>query len=189
MGDFRRLTADLRVSAEPSWETASGTGVGIAISRTIVTDPSTLTFAPTATVPLAASHGDEIYYYVAIPTGTNLDDWRLSLGGQALFLGTSLEDGDVGTIGDNTVYLQAFSVGDGSGGFETGTAPGATITLQNFDHHTTAFGGELEGEALRQVRTIAGGGGGGGSVVGSDIVRTLQFPGGSGVTHRSLGPQ
>ena len=160
VGELEQLTDDLRVAAVPSWQAATGTGVGIAISSTFFTDFSTLTFAPTATVPSDAAPGDAIYYYIAIPTDANPDDWRLSLNAQATFDLSDLES--TSTIGGNTVYVQEFGVGDGSGGFQSGTAPGAIITLQQYDHHTTAFGGELEGRALEQVRTEGGGSSGGG---------------------------
>ena len=116
IGDLITRTADLRESGTPSWVTASGTGVGIAISRTIVTDLSTLTFNPTATVPSAASVGDEVYYYIAIPTDSNLNDWRLSLAGLALDFAGASWGAAAGTVGSNSVYSRAYGVGDGSGG-------------------------------------------------------------------------
>lgn len=164
LGDLEELTSDLRLTTPPEWETAEGTGVGLAISRTLVSDLSTLVFSPMATVPAEASAGDEVYYYIAIPTaGLNLSDWRLDFAGVA----NAAVDGwgaSVGTVGDNSVFSSAFNVGDGSGGLSSATAPGATVTLQ---HHGgtphTAFSGELEGRALAQVRAEGGGGTGDGS--------------------------
>lgn len=155
VGGLEQLTADLRQTAPPTWATASGAGVGIAISTSIVTDLSTLTFAPTATVPPGAAVGDEIYYYVSVPTNTNLSDWRLSLAGLAIDPGPGWGD-SVGTVNDNTVYQRVYSVGDGSGGISSATARGAVITLQHHgpDNHT-AYSGLLEGEALQQVRNLA----------------------------------
>ena len=154
IGVVEGLTADLRRVSPPSWVTATGTGVGIAISRSLVSDLSTLSFAPTATVPSAASAGDEVYYYVSVPTADlNLDDWRINIGG----VGTqSIADfgPPAGTVGGNSVYLSAYAVGAPSSGY----APGDTITLQFHDQHHTAYSGELEGRALMQVQDIAGGG-------------------------------
>ena len=157
-GDLVNRTADLRVVPPvQSWDTATGTGVGVAISTSIVSDLSTLTFTPTATVPSNATVGDEIYYYIAVPTDSlNLSDWRLNLGGFATHEGPSWGT-SIGTVGNNSVFQRAYGVGDGSGGVASGTAPGATITLQH--HGTTphtAYSGELEGRALAQVRAEVG---------------------------------
>lgn len=152
IGDLVDRTADLRVvPPRQVWEAASGTGVGVAISATLVTDLSTLTFSPSADVPSDATVGDAIYYYWALPTDANLSDYRLDLDGYSQLLGSSF-GAAAGTVGDNSVYNREFSVGDGSGGVSSGTAPGATITLQ---HHGvtphTAYSGRLEGAALEQV--------------------------------------
>ena len=157
VGGLEALTADLRQTAAPTWATASGTGVGVAISRTLVTDLTTLTFEPMTTVPSAAAVGDEVYYYVSVPTNTNLSDWRLSLAGLVIDPGPNWGI-SVGTVNDNTVYQRTYSVGDGSGGISSGTARGAAITLQHHgpDSHT-AYSGLLEGEALQQVRDLATG--------------------------------
>lgn len=170
IGVVEGLTADLRRVTPPSWVTATGTGVGLAISRTIVTDLSTLTFTPAAMVPSAASAGDEVYYYVSVPTaGLDLDDWRISLGGVAI---QHLSDfGDpAGTVGANNVYSQAYSVGDGSAGLGAATAPGATITLQFHDQHHTAYSGVLEGPALQQVQQLVAEGGGAGQPAAQKVV-------------------
>ena len=156
-GNLDQLTADLRLATPPSWTTATGTGVGIDISSSIVSDLSTLTFTPTANVPSDASAGDELYYYVSVPTeDLNLSDWRINLGGFAI-QSISGWGASVGTVGDNTVFQRAYGVGDGSGGIASATAPGAAITLQYHGPTShTAYSGELEGRALAQVTGMAG---------------------------------
>ena len=179
-GDLVDRTADLRkIPPRQSWDTATGTGVGIDISTSIVTDLSTLTFTPTHTVPSSATAGDEVYYYISVPTADlNLSDWRLSLGGFAIQDGTNWGT-PKGTVGSNTVYEIAYGVGDGSGGVASGTAPGATITLQH--HGTTphtAYSGMLEGAALAQVRAEGGGTAGDGNPIG-EHVGTWNLPSGT----------
>ena len=58
------------------------------------------------------------------------------------------------TSGSNTIYAFTTAVGNDSGGFASGTAPGALLTLEH--HGTTphtAYSGDLEGRALAQLRS------------------------------------
>ena len=150
IADLQRRASDLRVVAPPGWEIAVGSGVGIALSPSLVADVSTLTFTATADIPSNATAGDDYILYMAVPTGSNLSDYRVDLDGFAQYPGFNF--GEVAAVGSNTVFSYLFTVGDGSGGFASGTAPGATLTLEH--HGTTphtAFSGELEGRALAQV--------------------------------------
>ena len=155
VGNLEQLTGDMRQVNPPDWQTTEVAGAGIAISTSIVSDLSTLVFSPTADIPSDATPGDEIYYYVSIPTGNNLADWQLDFGGLFSKPGSTFGD-PAGVVGDKTIYAIAFPVGDGSGGIESGTAPNATITLQHHDTFSTAFSGQLEGKALQQVEAAVG---------------------------------
>ena len=165
IADLERRASDLRVVAPPGWETAVGTDVGISLARALVADPGSLSYQSSVDIPADADAGDDYIMYMAIPTGSNLSDYRVNLDDFAEYPGFNF--GEVTVAGDNTIYSYLFTVGDGSGGFASGTAPGATLTLQH--HGTTphtAYSGELEGRALQQLRDEAGsgdGGGGGGS--------------------------
>ena len=154
INDLERRASDLRVVAPPGWETAIGTGVGISLTTAVVADVTALSYNPTVTIPADAEAGDDYFIYMAVPTGSNLSDWRVDLAGFAQYPGFNF--GEVGVDGSNTVYSYLFTVGDDSGGFASGTAPGARLTLQH--HGTTphtAFSGELEGRALQQVSGTA----------------------------------
>ena len=154
--DVEHRASDLRVVGPPGWETAVGTGVGISLTRAIVADVASLSYNASVSIPADAEAGDDYIIYMAVPTGSNLSDWRVDLAGFAQYPGFNF--GEVGTDGDNTVYSYLFTVGDDSGGFASGTAPGARLTLQH--HGTTphtAYSGELEGRALEQVQAQGGG--------------------------------
>ena len=152
VSDLEDRAADLRIVLPQGWETAIGTGVGISLTTAIVADPSTLSYQKTVTIPVDETANDPLLIYMAIPTGSNLSDWRVDLDGFAQYTGISF--GEVATSGSLTIYVFTTAVGDGSGGFASGTAPGATLTLQH--HGTTphtAYSGDLEGRALAQIQS------------------------------------
>ena len=154
VADLEDRAADLRQITAPLWSTASGTGVGISLTTALVGDPTSLSFQPQVAIPADAEAGDPIIIYMAIPTGSNLSDWRVNLAGFAEYSAHSF--GEVATDGGNTIYAFTTAVGNDSGGFASGTAPGATLTLQSHGSaYHTAYSGELEGRALAQVREEA----------------------------------
>ena len=151
VNDLVGRAADLSIVRPQGWETAEGAGVGISLTRAVVADVTALSYQPKVTIPADANPGDDFFIYLAVPSGSELSDWRVDLAGFAAYPGFSF--GQVGVDGENTVYSYLFTVGDGqSGGFSSGTAPGAMLTLQ---HHGTephtAYGGDLIGRALAQV--------------------------------------
>ena len=152
--DLQHRTSDLRVVAPPGWETAVGTGVGISLTTALVADPTALSFNPSVAIPADAEVGSPLIIYMSIPTGQNLSDWRIDLAGFAYYTGFTF--GEVAVDGDNTVYAFTSAVGNDTGGFSSGTAAGAELTLQHHgtDPHT-AYSGDLEGRALAQVRALA----------------------------------
>ena len=79
VADLEDRAADLRVVQPQGWETAVGTGVGISITTALVADPSSLSFNTSVSIPADAEAGDPIIIYMAIPTGSNLSDWRVNL--------------------------------------------------------------------------------------------------------------
>lgn len=168
LADLQSRTADLRVTSPPSWDEAVGTNVGVDVSTTQVTDFSSLSFAATGKVVPPGTLAANIYLYVAVPTGSNLSDYRVNFGRLNVVYGPSWTLR--GTVSGNNVYEYIFQRGN-STPEQVWRAPGNTLVLE---HHGTsghtAYSGTLEGEAITSVRS---------QIDGLAISLALDFPAGS----------
>ena len=166
--DLENRVSDIRIVSPATWDTATGTNVGLNIQQALNRNPENLSYSATGTVP-SINPGTAIYIYVAIPVRQNVSDWRLNLNNFDISYGHNWTR--VGAISTtHTIYRFNTTVGGGGAG-EQGTNPAATITLQ---HHGTgshtAYSGSFEGDAITGIRD---------EIDGTSISRALSFPAGS----------